>query len=62
MSNRSCKGAICCSAVAAKISMIDRLILNRFIEDDETLDLIIDMGEKIDKKLTKFIEDQFRDD
>lgn len=56
MSNRACKAAICCSAVAAKVQKIDKLILKRFITDDDLLDEIIETGEKADKALDKLIE------
>jgi len=61
MSNRACKAAVCCSAVSAKISKIDDLILARFIVDEDVLDLIIEMGERFDKEITEFVDEQFRD-
>ena len=55
MSGRACKAAICCSAVAAKISMIDRLILKKFITDDDLLDEIIATVDAIDSLLDDLI-------
>jgi len=61
MSSRACKAAVCCAAVAAKISKIDDLILARFITEDDVLDLIIEIGERFDKEITEFVDEQFRE-
>jgi len=56
MTGRACKAAVCCAAVAAKISKIDELIINHFIEDDDLLDEIIRDGEIMDGRLDELIQ------